>query len=40
MATDDEKAVTTGDEGAIFDPKASDFKCKNELVAIKKCELS
>ena len=38
MATDDEKAVTTVAEGAILDPKASDCRCKSELVSIEKCE--
>ena len=35
MATDDEEAVTVVAEGAILDPKASDFGCKIELVSIK-----
>ena len=38
MATDDEKAVTAVAEGAKLDPKASDFRCKGELVTIEKCE--
>ena len=37
MATDDEEAVTVVAEGAILDPKASDFRCKSELVTIEKC---
>ncbi len=37
MATDDEEAVTVVAEGAILDPKASDFRCKSELVSIEKC---
>ena len=37
MATDDEEAGTTVAEGAILDPEASDFRCKNELVTIEKC---
>ena len=40
MATDGEEAVTTVAEGAILDPKASDVRCKSELVTIKKCEFS
>ena len=35
MATDDEEAVTVVAEGAILDPKVSDFSCKSELVSIK-----
>ena len=38
MATDDEKAVTVVAEGAILDPKASDFRCKSDLVTVEKCE--
>ena len=37
MATDDEKAVTVVAEGTTLDPKASDFRCKSELVTIEKC---
>ena len=40
MATDDEEAVTVVAEGAILDPKASDFGCKSERVTIEKCEFS
>ena len=40
MATDDEEAVTAVAEGAILDPKASDFRRKSELETIKKWEFS
>ena len=37
MATDDEEAVMVVADGAILDPKASDFRGKSELVTIEKC---
>ena len=39
MATDDEEAVMVVADGAILDPKASDFRGKGELVTIEKCVL-
>ena len=37
MATDDEEAVMVVADGAILDPKASDFRGKSELVTIEEC---